>query len=105
MDDGFKRLKVYQLAYELAKKIFIITKDFPVEEKYSLTDQIRRSSRSICTNFAEGYRKRSYPKHFVLKMSDADSECSETKVWLDFQKILNTLMGSLMISYIQNMVK
>ncbi len=86
MNRGFKDLKVYQLAYELAMEIFMISKTFPKEEKYSLTDQIRRSSRSICTNLAEAYRKRRYPKHFTSKISDADGEASETLVWLDFAK-------------------
>ena len=86
MEEGFKKLKVFQLSYELAMEIFKITKAFPKEETYSLTDQIRRSSRSICVNITEGYRKRIYPKHFVTKMTDADGECSETVVWLDFSR-------------------
>jgi len=86
---GFKDLKVYQLAYELAMEIFNISKGFPKEERYSLTDQIRRSSRSVCANIAEGYRKRIYPKHFTSKMTDADGEASETCVWLDFAKDCN----------------
>ncbi|MFA4851198.1 MAG: four helix bundle protein, partial [Bacteroidales bacterium] len=64
MEQGYKDLKVYQLAYKLAMEIFEITKSFPKEEIYSLTDQIRRSSRSVCVNIGEGYRKRKYPKHF-----------------------------------------
>jgi four helix bundle protein len=84
MNAGFKSLKVYQLAYELAMKIFKLTKDFPKEELYSLSDQIRRSSRSVCTNIAEAYRKRIYPKHFSSKITDGDGEASETIVWLDF---------------------
>jgi len=84
MDSGFKKLKVYQLAFKLAMQIFEISKSFPKEETYSLTDQIRRSSRSVCTNLAEGYRKRIYPKHFTTKVTDADGEASETIVWLDF---------------------
>ncbi|MBN2347355.1 MAG: four helix bundle protein [Bacteroidales bacterium] len=86
MKEGFKALKVYQLAYELAMNIFHTSKSFPMEEKYSLTDQIRRSSRSVCANIAEAYRKRRYPKHFTSKISDADSEMSETTVWVDFAK-------------------
>ena len=74
MNSGFKDLKVYQLAYKLAMDIFNISKGFPMEEKYALTDQIRRSSRSICSNIAEAYRKRRYPKHFTSKISDADGE-------------------------------
>lgn len=86
MSQGYKDLKVYQLAYRLAIKIFHISKRFPKEETYSLTDQIRRASRSVCTNIGEGYRKRVYPKHFKSKMTDADGECSETMIWLDFSK-------------------
>jgi four helix bundle protein len=79
-----KDLTVYKKAFALAMDIFDITKKFPVEEKYSLTDQIRRSSRSICINLSEGYRKRMYPAHFVAKCSDADMENSETLSWLEF---------------------
>lgn len=86
MSQGYQDLKVYQLAYQLAIQIFQLSKKFPKEETYSLTDQIRRSSRSVCANIAEGYRKRIYPNHFRSKMTDADSECSETMVWLDFAK-------------------
>ena len=78
----FEELLAFQISYGLAKKIFIISKRFPKEELYCLTDQIRRSSRSVCANIAEAYRKRLYPKHFVSKLSDADGECSETIVWL-----------------------
>jgi len=83
---GFRDLKVYQLAYKLAMEIFIETRSFPKEERYSLIDQIRRSSRSATANIAEGYRKRQYPKMFVSKMADADSETAETQVWLDFSR-------------------
>lgn len=86
MASGFFELKVYKLAYEAAMEIFVLTKKFPKEETYSLTDQIRRSSRSVCTNIAEGYRKRAYPKHFSSKMTDADGECAETIVHLNFSK-------------------
>jgi len=82
----FRDLLVYQLAYKLAMEIFQVSKRFPKEEKYSLTDQIRRSSRSIVANLAEAYRKRQYPKHFLSKLSDSDSELAETIVWLDFSK-------------------
>lgn len=84
MTGHFKELKVYQLAFEAAKSIFLITKNFPKEETYSLTDQVRRSSRSVCVNIGEGYRKRIYPKHFTSKMTDADGEATETSIWLDF---------------------
>lgn len=75
---GYRDLKVYKLAYKLAMEIFHLSKDFPREEKYSLTDQIRRSSRSIAANIAEGYSKKRYPKMFVSKMADADGETAET---------------------------
>jgi len=84
--NGHKSLRVYQLAYQLAMEIFHLSKSFPTEERYSLTDQIRRSSRSVPANIAEGYRKRQYPKVFVNKMSDADGEATETTVWLDVAK-------------------
>ena len=81
---GFRDLRVYQLAFKLAMEIFEESKSFPKEEKYSLTDQIRRASRSVASNIAEGYRKKLYPKMFVSKMADADGEATETQVWLDF---------------------
>lgn len=83
---GYRDLKVYQLAYKLAMDIFNASKSFPKDEKYSLTDQIRRSSRSIAANIAEGFRKRQYPKMFVSKLADADGEATETQVWLDFAR-------------------
>ena len=81
---GHRDLKVYQLAYKLAMEIFNESKAFPKEERYSLTDQIRRSSRSVATNIAEAFRKRRYPNMFINKLSDSDAEASETQVWLDF---------------------
>jgi len=81
---SFKDLVVYQKSFSLAMEIFHISKNFPKEEIYSLTGQIRRSSRSVCSNLAEGYRKRRYEAHFISKISDADMENSETQVWLDF---------------------
>ena len=83
---GFKDLKVYQTAYDLSIEIFQISKTFPKEETYSLTDQIRRSSRSVCANIAGAYRKRRYPKLFLLTITNADSEASETLVWIDYAK-------------------
>lgn len=77
-------LAVYQKAFSAAMEIFQRTKTFPVEERFSLTDQIRKSSRSVCVNLSEGYRKRRYPAHFVSKVTDVDSENSETQVWLEF---------------------
>lgn len=83
---GYRDLKVYQLAYQLALEIHEITKSFPKEEKYSLTDQIRRSSRSIPTNLAEAWKKRRYEKAFISKLTDCAGEAGETEVWLDFAK-------------------
>ena len=80
----FQDLLAYKKSFALAMKIFHISKSFPKEEKYSLTDQIRRSSRSVSANIAEAYRKRSYPKHFVSKLTDSDAENSETQTWLEF---------------------
>ncbi len=83
-DRGFRNLFVYQKAFALSMEIFEISKAFPKEEVYELTDQMRRSSRSVCRAIGEGYRKRQYPKHFSSKMSDADMENTETQVSLDF---------------------
>ena len=80
----FRDLMAYKKAFEQACRIFDMTIGFPQEEKYSLTDQIRRSSRSVCANLAEAYRKRNYHKHFLLKISDCLGENIETIVWLDF---------------------
>lgn len=80
----FKELIVYKKAFGLAMEIYKISKSFLKEEKYSLTNQIRRSSRSVCSNIAEAYRKRRYPKNFVSKLTDSDGENSETVVLLDF---------------------
>lgn len=84
MAGNYKDLIVYQKAFNLALNIFKISESFDKIEKYSLTDQIRRSSRSVCSNLVEAYRKRQYESHFKSKISDADSENSETQVWLDF---------------------
>ena len=77
-------LKVYQLSFESGMEIFNLSKKFPNDEKYSLTDQIRRSSRSVSGNIAEAWRKRRYPKSFIAKLSDSDGEAAETQVWLDY---------------------
>jgi len=95
MNEGHKDLKVYQLAYRGSMEVFNFSKCFPREELYSLTDQIRRSSRSVCANIGEGYRKRAYPKHFASKMSDADGECTETLIWLDYAKDCGYLSGEM----------
>ncbi|MBS3906828.1 MAG: four helix bundle protein [Syntrophaceae bacterium] len=77
-------LDVYKMAFEAAMKIFQESKSFPTEERYSLTDQVRRSSRSICANLSEAWRKRRYEASFVSKLSDAEAEAAETQVWLEF---------------------
>jgi four helix bundle protein len=79
-----KSTRVYQLAFKLAMDIFTVPKKFPKEETYSLTDQVRRSSRSVCICLLEAYRKKRYPAHFVSKVIDSDMENSETSGWLDF---------------------
>ncbi len=82
--NSVRELKVYRLAFETAMEIFEISKTFPKEEKYSLIDQIRRSSRSVCTNLSEGWRKRRYRAVFINKLSDAAQEAAETQTWLEF---------------------
>ena len=90
----FRDLTAYKKAFALAMEIFSLSKKFPPEEKYSLTDQVRRSSRSVCSNIGEAYRKRQYPAHFVSKSSDADMENTETRVWLDFALSCNYINKS-----------
>ncbi len=113
---SFRDLIVYKKAFDLAMAIFHITKKFPADEKYGLISQIRRSSRSVCSNLAEGYRKRQYPAHFTAKVSDADMENTETSIWLDFAlaceyideevfaslKNINIEIGKLLNQMIQN---
>lgn len=77
-------LEVYQIAFRAAMEIFELSKHFPPEEKYSLTDQIRRSSRSVCANLAEAWRKRRYKAAFIAKLNDCESEAAEVQVWLKF---------------------
>ena len=84
MLQGHRDLKVYQLAYKLAMEVFHLSKHFPRAELYSLTDQIRRSSRSVAANIAEGFRKRRYPNMLISKLADSDGDATETQVWLDF---------------------
>ncbi len=85
----FQDLLAHQKSFSLAMRIFEITKNYPKEEMYSLTDQIRRSSRSVSANMAEAYRKRIYPKNFHSKLTDCDAENSETQVWLEFSLACN----------------
>jgi len=86
---SYKDLLLYKKSFTLAMEIFAITKQFPKEETYSLTDQIRRSSRSVNICFIEAYRKRRFPNHFISKLTDVDMENSETQGWLDFAKECN----------------
>jgi four helix bundle protein len=79
-----QELEVYREAFGIAMEIFEVSKSFPKEEKYSLTDQIRRSSRSVCANVAEAFRRRRYPNSFVSKLNDAKAEAAETQTWLEF---------------------
>lgn len=79
-----RELLVYQRAFEAASEIFELSRAFPKEEMYALTDQIRRSSRAVCANLAEAWRKRRYPAAFISKLSDAEAEAAETQVWLEF---------------------
>jgi four helix bundle protein len=80
---SYKDLRVYKAAIDAAMRIFEITKRFPLEERFSMTDQMRRASRSVCSNIGEAWRKRRYPAHFVSKLSDSEGEASETQVWLE----------------------
>ena len=84
MIQSHEELEVYQLAFEAAMRIFEMSKRFPREETYSLTDQIRRSSRSVCSNIAEAWRKRRYEAAFVSKLNNSESEAAETQTWLQF---------------------
>ncbi|MBE9229773.1 four helix bundle protein [Phormidium sp. LEGE 05292] len=84
-------LEVYQMAFDAAMKIFELSKKFPVEERYSLTDQIRRSSRSVCANLAEAWRKRRYKAAFLAKLNECEAEAGETQVWIKFAVKCNYL--------------
>ncbi|BAZ08853.1 S23 ribosomal protein [Calothrix sp. NIES-4071] len=84
-------LEVYKMAFESAMQIFELSKKFPSEEKYSLTDQIRRSSRSVCANLAEAWRKRRYEGAFIAKLSDCEAEAAETQTWIEFAVQCNYL--------------
>ena len=84
--NSYKELRVFQNGMDAAMMIFEITKEFPSEEKYSMVDQMRRSSRSVCANLAEAWRKRRYRAAFIAKVSDAESEACETQVWIEFAR-------------------
>ena len=81
---SYRELRVYQNAFAAAMRVFEITKAFPAEEKYSMVDQMRRSSRAVCSNLAEAWRKRRYKAHFISKLSDSEGEADETRAWLEF---------------------
>ena len=81
--ESYRNLRVYQAAIKAAMQIFEITKKFPVEEKYSMTDQVRRSSRSVCSNIGEAWRRRRYKAAFIAKLNDSETEATETQVWLE----------------------
>jgi four helix bundle protein len=83
---SFKQLRVWQNAMDLATRVFELTKKFPAEERYSLTDQFRRASRSVASNTAEAWRKRRYPAAFVAKLNDAEGEAAETQTWVEFSR-------------------
>ena len=100
---GHRDLKVFQLAYRLAMEIFHLTKHFPREEVYSLTDQIRRSSRSVAANLAEAFRKRRYPNMLVNKLTDCDGEATETQVWLISRWIAVTCVKRITIDSLEVM--
>ena len=87
----YTQLFAYRKAHALAMEIFHVSKAFPYEERFSLTDQIRRSSRSVCASLAESYRKKSYKAHFLLKLTEAATENTETEVWLTFSRDCNYL--------------
>jgi four helix bundle protein len=91
---GYRDLKAFQLSYQLAMEIFELTKSFPREEKYSLVDQIRRSSRGVSGNIAEAWKKRRYQRMFVSKIIDSAGEAAETEVWLSFAKDCGYLLKS-----------
>jgi four helix bundle protein len=100
---GFRDLEVYKLSRRLSKEIFEISKEFPKEEMYSLTDQVRRSSRSVGAQIAEAWNKRKYKKHFISKLTDADGEQLETQHWIetavDASYISNELAYGLLDQY------
>lgn len=101
----FKELEAYQLAFELQQLIFEQSKRFPKEETYSLTDQIRRSSRSVGANIAEAWRKRRYPAHFTSKLTDADGENAETQHWLDAAQACHYLENEVRDDLIEKSLK
>ena len=100
---SYRDLRVYQGAMDTAMEIFELTKSFPPEEKYSMVDQMRRSSRSVCTNIAEAWRKRRYKAAFIAKLSDAESEACETEVWLEFANMKYQYLDRIVHDYEQSL--
>lgn len=100
-----KDLDVYQEAYALAMDLFERSAVWPAEEKYALTSQIRRSTRSVCANLSEGWAKRRYAPHFLLKLTDADAENNETATWLDFARDCNYLKEAEHKTYLSRTAK
>ncbi len=98
---GVEDLLAYQKAFDLAMNIFETSKAFLKEEQYSLTDQIRRSSRAVCANMSEAYRKRRYQKHFVSKLTDCDAENGETKTWLKFAAACNYISKEMYLATLE----
>ncbi len=96
-----RHLEAYRAAYRLAMEIFRASKAWPAEERYSLTDQIRRSSRSVCANLAEAWAKRRYVAHFTSKLTDADGENLETQTWLNFARDCGYVDEATFVSFIQ----
>lgn len=97
--NSHKELRVYNQAFDLAMEIFMLTKKFPDEEKYSLTSQIRRSSRSVCLNIGEAWRRRRYPKSFVSKLNDSESEACETQIAIRFAKECGYVTNEVYLHY------
>lgn len=101
---SYRELRVFRSAMDLTMEIFELTKSFPPEEKYSLTDQIRRSSRSVCANIAEAWRKRRYKAAFIAKINDSETEACETQVWLELALLCKYLTDEKQMTYLKNMI-
>ncbi len=99
---GVEELLAYKKAFVVAMDVFEVSKTFPKEEKYSLTDQIRRSSRAVCANLSEAYRKRRYVNHFISKLTDADAENAETQTWIVFAEAWNYISEDQKIKTLSN---
>jgi four helix bundle protein len=93
-----RELRVYKMAFEAANHIFKITSGFPLVEKYALTDQVRRSSRSVAANIAEAFRMRRYPAAFVSKLNQSEGEAAESQVWLEFAEACDYIQSDVRIN-------